>query len=114
MIKPIAKIVSGYSGDPDTRDSKEIQALNLKESEIGDSLYSKTQLEKIFNCIEEINRLKTEQKYRSDQWMQLAKDAKNPNISYKEITNRRYGLETNIIDYSSAIENLCNEYRKLK
>jgi hypothetical protein len=41
--KPVAKIVSGYSGDPDTRNDLEIKPLDLSGCKIGDLLYTQPQ-----------------------------------------------------------------------
>lgn len=39
---PVAEVVSGYSGDPDTRGDKKLRVLDLSQCEIGDKLYSTT------------------------------------------------------------------------
>lgn len=38
-MSPVAKVVSGYSGDPDTRGDRAIKPLNLDDCEVGDLLY---------------------------------------------------------------------------
>lgn len=37
--EPVAEVVSGYSGDPDSRGSKQIKALNLAACPVGTKLY---------------------------------------------------------------------------
>ena len=41
--EPVAEIVSGYSGDPDTLGDKEIRKLDLSSCRIGDKLYTHSQ-----------------------------------------------------------------------
>ena len=37
--EPVAEVVSGYSGDPDTRGDKALKAINLSQCVVGDKLY---------------------------------------------------------------------------
>lgn len=40
MKKEAAVVVSGYSGDPDTRGDKTIKAVDLSQCNVGDQLYN--------------------------------------------------------------------------
>ena len=45
LPKPVAEIVSGYSGDPDTRGSLSLKKLDLTGCTVGDKLYRLVQRE---------------------------------------------------------------------
>lgn len=57
---------------------------------------------------EEIDKLRAHLKERTEAWQKLAEDARN-GVDREEINRRKRELdETVVVDFGTAIDNLCN------
>lgn len=64
-------------------------------------------LDKVLEAAHEIKRLKLASDARSKAWQDLAKDAKNPEISWTEIMLRRNTLDSSVVvDFGTAVNTL--------
>jgi len=51
-VEGVAKVVSGYSGDPDTRGKLALQEIDISNCKVGDLLY-KAEKDDVLTCYEE-------------------------------------------------------------
>lgn len=56
-MNPVAKVVSGYSGDPDTRGDKALRFIDQSLVKIGDTLYSYDEIVRLQNESHRLQRL---------------------------------------------------------
>jgi len=74
-------------------------------------------LDRLLAAAENIARLRDRQKEKTAAWQQLSAEARKPGADRRRIEQRKRELETNIVNFSDAIEDICaalSEFKKEK
>lgn len=71
-------------------------------------------LDRLLAAAEDIARLRDRQKERTAAWLQLAAEARKPGADRRRIEQRKKEIETTVVDFSDAIEDLCAALAEVK
>lgn len=71
-------------------------------------------LDRLLAAAEDIARLRNRQKERTAAWLQLAADARKPGADRRRIEQRKREIETKVVNFSDAIEDLCAALAEIK